>query len=165
MLAACGEFILFADADGATPIREERSLRDALESEHADIAVGSRFASLDKRGSWPGYRRLCSAIYGTCARRLLAFQVSDCQCGFKMFRKEVAHRVFSICHTSGFAFDAEVIALAAKFGYSIVEVPIEWHHKHGSTVDVSRHGMLMLLDLMQIRSRVRTFDTRYGAYR
>lgn len=158
VLAARGDLILVTDADGATPIHEERSLRDALESRHADIAVGSRSASFRKRRDWPGYRRVCSTIYAACAQRLLAFQVSDCQCGFKMFRKEVARRVFSTCQTTGFAFDAEVLALAAIFGYSIVEVSVEWHHKSGGSVNVSRHGLFMVSELIRIRRRVGTVN-------
>jgi len=126
VLAARGELLLFADADGATPIEEHARLEAAIEA-GADLAIGSR------RLPGPGVRRerhlfrgLSGALFAVIARLVLGLPVSDTQCGFKMFRGAVGRRLFSITREDRFLFDLELLALAGRLGYRTVEVPINW---------------------------------------
>lgn len=126
MLAARGERLLFADADGATPITEEAKLRAALDA-GADLAVGSRLLAA------PGARRrralvrgLAGRVFAAWARWWLEVPVRDPQCGFKMFRREVACQLFEQSSEPGYLFDLELLALARRCGYRIAEVPVDW---------------------------------------
>ena len=86
VLAARGEFLLFADADGATPIEEHARLAAAI-AQGADVAIGSRLAAdpaIRRSRHW--YRGLTGKLFAFAARRLLRIPVLDTQCGFKMFR-------------------------------------------------------------------------------
>src|SRR5262249_23710865 len=88
--AATGDHVLFADADGATPISEEEKLRRAIR-EGADVAIGSRLVaapnSLVNR-DW--HRHLSGAVFASVAKHFFRLPVRDTQCGFKMFRLDVA---------------------------------------------------------------------------
>lgn len=126
MLAARGEVILFADADGATPIAEEAALRAAIDA-GADVAIGSRLIDAPttrRRRRWS--RAISGRLFAAVARRMLGLSIRDTQCGFKMFRLQAARELFGRLEETGFLFDLEVLALASRLGYRVVEVPIDW---------------------------------------
>ena len=131
MLAARGELLLFADADGATPIEESDRLRTAIE-QGADIAVGSRLLSgsgIERQRSWS--RGVMGRTFSVVTNVVLRLPVQDTQCGFKMFRREVGKRLFGMSRENGFLFDLELLLLAESQGYRIAEVPVNWSEQPG----------------------------------
>ncbi|NLZ00361.1 MAG: glycosyltransferase family 2 protein [Pirellulaceae bacterium] len=135
-LAAAGRCVLFADADGATPIEEERRLRSLIES-GADLAVGSRRIAGDVVCQRHAIRRLVGAAFARLAQTALRVSVSDPQCGFKMFRREVAQELFSRSREDGYYFDLELLILAERLGYRAAEAPIQWSEQPGSRLSFS----------------------------
>ncbi len=125
MLAAGGQRLLFADADGATPIAEEAKLRAALEA-GADLAVGSRLLAAPCPRRRARVRGLAGRLFAAWARWWLRIPVRDTQCGFKMFRREAACELFQRGSEPGYLFDLELLALAHRLGYRIAEVPVAW---------------------------------------
>jgi hypothetical protein len=79
----------------------------------------------------------------------------DTQCGFKAFRAPVAKLLFHAARIDGFAFDVELLSLAARLGFHVTEVPIRWTAVRGSHVRVVRDSLRMALDAMRLR-----FDRR-----
>jgi dolichyl-phosphate beta-glucosyltransferase len=154
MLAGEGQRLLFADADGATPIDEESRLSAAIQ-QGADIAIGSRLlADGDAKRSRHWLRGLAGRVFAATARRLLRLPIRDTQCGFKMFRRDVAHRLFSCVEEPGFLFDLEVLARANRLGYRIAEVPIHWTEVPGGHLSLARVFPRILLDLWRLRQRL-----------
>jgi dolichyl-phosphate beta-glucosyltransferase len=148
---ARGDRILFADADGATPIAEvhrlERHLDDGI-----DLAVGSRESTDDSvqvraRVS----RRVVGRIFHQLVRRLGVRGIRDTQCGFKLFTAGAASALFSRMRIDGFSFDVELLLMAQRHGYRIAEVPVNWTHQPGSKVNVVTDGLRMARDLLRIR--------------
>jgi hypothetical protein len=97
-------------------------------------------------------------------------QFNDTQCGFKAFRKEVAHTLFRSLHLYGdntpdvqgalvTGFDVEVLYLALKWGYKVKEVPVRWFYSKGANVNPVKDSYRMLKDI----AKVRTNDVR-GVY-
>ncbi|MDH3302423.1 MAG: glycosyltransferase family 2 protein [Acidimicrobiia bacterium] len=149
--AARGEFILFADADQATPIEQLELLLGPVKTGEADIAVGSRRAGgADVRGRSLGRRILSDGL-----RRLvkLGFGLShgDTQCGFKLFSRDAAERLFAVQRIDGFSFDLELLYIASRVGLRVVDVPVRWFDSPGSTVNGGRDTLLFLVDLGRIR--------------
>jgi dolichyl-phosphate beta-glucosyltransferase len=160
MLAARGQLVLFADADGATPIEEESRLAAVCRA-GADLAVGSRLvAAAGARRSRNWLRGLAGRVFAMLARRLLGLSVRDTQCGFKMFRGEVARHVFSLVRERGFLFDLEVLGLARRLGYTMVEVPIDWAEVPGGHFSPARQLPKLLADLWRILRRLRPAPAR-----
>lgn len=154
MLAGRGELLLFADADGATPIEEECRLTAAI-SAGADIAIGSRLVvATGAQRSRQWFRGLAGRLFAAVARTQLHLPVRDTQCGFKMFRREVGERIFSQAQEPGFLFDLEVLALARRLGYKIAEVPINWREVPGGHFRPARQLPKILADLWRLRRRV-----------
>ncbi len=156
VLAARGDLVLFADADGATPIEEEERLAEAIRA-GADVAVGSRLLDRDPaRCARRWYRGLAGRLFAALARRLLGLTVRDTQCGFKMFRREAARQVFEQVRESGYLFDLEVLALAARLGLGVAEVPIRWTEVPGGRFRPARELPRILVELVRLRRRLRS---------
>jgi len=149
---AIGERVLFADADGATPIEELYRLERALD-DGADVAIGSRaVASADVRVEARPLRRLSGRIFHLLVRYLTVQGIVDTQCGFKLFTGAAAVDLFSRMRMDGFAFDVELLMMAQRRSYRIAEIPVNWTHQPGSKVSVVRDGLRMARDLFRIRA-------------
>jgi dolichyl-phosphate beta-glucosyltransferase len=151
MLAADTDLVVFADADLATPPDQLPLLTRALASH--DIALGSRVQpdGTDRRRSQPPYRRLLGRIFHAFAAAWVTGRVPDTQCGFKGFRREAAHDLFSRQRVASIVFDAEIIHLARKRGYSLAIVPVQWSDKRGSRMRPSPAlALRVLVDLLRI---------------
>jgi dolichyl-phosphate beta-glucosyltransferase len=151
MLAAQGRYILFDDADNSTPVEEIEKLLRMLDREHYDIAVGSRAADGAEEAHRSLKRRVLSGGLRWFVRHIFRIGVRDTQCGFKMYRREVARRLHTAQTVMGFSFDLEVLYLAAKLGYRIAEVPVEWVDAPGSKVDTTKEVQRFLRDLLKIK--------------
>ena len=158
VLAARGEVILFADADGSTPIGEEVKLRTELAA-GADLAVGSRLLpSAGTVVSRPLHRGLAGRLFALLAWAVLRLPVRDTQCGFKMFRREAGRRLFLACDEPGYLFDLHILALARRYRLRTAEVAVHWEDRPGSKVDLLRDPWRMLLGLVTLRARIRSAD-------
>ncbi len=100
------------------------------------------------------HRRLVGNVFNLIVRGLGVWDVVDTQCGFKLFRGEVAEDLFAARRTDGYGFDVELLLLAQQRGYRIVEVPINWADQAGSKVGVLRHGAGMLREILVARCRL-----------
>ncbi len=152
-LAATGDHILYLDADLATPPEETPKLLEALEA-GADLAAGSRVqpGGIDLRASQPAWRRIGGRLFALARRRLLLSDVEDTQCGFKAFRRPAAQAIFSRQRLEGWAFDAELLFLAGKLGFSVWQVPVAWRHVEGSSFQLGVGSALREVgDLLRIR--------------
>jgi dolichyl-phosphate beta-glucosyltransferase len=153
VLAAAGERLLFADADGATPICQEDRLREALER-GADLAIGSRYVSapgVARRRRWT--RAILSRLFALVVRFVLRLPVRDTQCGFKMFRREVGHALFAELTECRFLFDLEILVLAQARGHRIAEIPIPWNDQPGGQLKVRRELARITAGLWRLRQR------------
>jgi len=160
VLEARGAVVLFADADGSTPMAEASKLLAALGPGKADGAIGSRaLAGSDLARPQPWFRRAMGWVFRNLVRGIVLRGFADTQCGFKAFRREAAHDVFRRQRLDGFAFDVEVLFIARRRGYRVVEVPVRWLDDRDSRVRPGRDSARMLADLVRIRWRALT-----GAY-
>jgi len=156
MLMARGELLLFADADGATPIAEESKLRAAIEA-GADVAVGSRLVNspdVTRDRTW--FRGLVGRAFALAARSMLRVPVRDTQCGFKMFRRDVGRHLFSLVQEHGYLFDLEILMLAQRLGYHVAEVPVNWSEVEGGHLSVGQHWKMAVAGLWRLRSKRKT---------
>ena len=151
MLAATTDFIIFADADMATPPDMLPLLVEAL-LDH-DIALGSRIQAdgSDMRKSQPWYRRMLGKGFHLLASVWVVGPVKDTQCGFKGFTREAAHDIFARQRVQSIVFDVELIYLARKRGYRMTVVPIRWSDRRGSRMR-ARPGLALQVawDLFRI---------------
>jgi glycosyltransferase involved in cell wall biosynthesis len=152
LLQAAGEIVMFTDADLSAPIEEAERLLAALE-EGADVAIGSRWLDKQKQTvHQPLYRRFFGRCFNWVTRKVIGLPFKDTQCGFKAFRREAAQTIFRLQTIERWGFDPEILFIARKLRYRIVEVPVTWGHDERSRISYLRDGMKMLQEMAQIRS-------------
>lgn len=152
MLEATGEYRFFCDADLSMPIEQVlRFLPPELES--PEVVIGSREVPGAKRIDEPGYRHLIGRVFNTMVRWMVLPGLQDTQCGFKCFRGDIAEKVFPLQTLTGMSFDAEILFIARKLGYTIREVPIDWTFDADSRVRLVQDSMRMAFDLVEIRMK------------
>jgi dolichyl-phosphate beta-glucosyltransferase len=144
----------FMDADCATDLS---ALVDGarLLSAGADVAIASRAVPgsvTTERHS--RVRAIGAALYRRCTREI-APGIVDTQCGFKMFRGDLARELFAACASDGFSFDVEVLGRAQRRGARIVEFPAVWDDVPGSTFQPFWHGASTFWELAVIARRLR----------
>lgn len=154
MLAARGQRLLFADADGATPIDQEAGLAEAIAA-GADVAVGSRLVAAPgvTRRRTP-LRGLTGRLFARLARWWLGISIRDTQCGFKMFRGEAGRKLFSLTRETGYLFDLELLLLAGRLGYHVAEVPVNWTDVPGGHLSLTRELAKIVFGLWRLRRRL-----------
>jgi len=148
---AAGEVILFFDADASTPIDQVEKFFPHFQ-DGADVLIGSRsLPNSDVRVHQPWYRETMGRTFNLFVRFFVLRGFIDTQCGFKAFSHEAAHRIFTRQRLSGFSFDVEILFIAGKLGYKIVEVPIVWINSPSSRVHPVWDSVRMFVELMRIR--------------
>jgi dolichyl-phosphate beta-glucosyltransferase len=150
MLEALGDYRFICDADLSMPIDElAKFLPPALEG--ADVAIGSREAPGSRRFNEPTYRHLQGRIFSNLVKVFALPGFEDTQCGFKCFSARVAADLFGVQIFNGMSFDVEVLYIARRRGYRIVEVPIDWYYRAESRVNPLIDPLRMLRDILTIR--------------
>ena len=151
---ARGNLVLFADADGATPIEEIERLEAAIDA-GADVAIGSRAAqAAGVQVNTRFYRKVIGRAFHLLVQTLTVRGFQDTQCGFKLFRGDVAQDLFTRMHMKGFSFDVEVLLMARRGAHTVAEVPVNWTHQPGSRVNLVTDSLRMARDLFIIRSNL-----------
>ena len=152
VLAAHKELILFTDADLSVPIGEIEKAK-ALVRDGFDIVIGSRRLPGAKVLNQPLGRAVMRTLLNWVFRWMVIRDLTDSQCGFKCFRRRVAHDLFRDLRTSGFGFDIELLYLAKKRGYTIAEIPVTWQYHRGSKVRPILDSITILRNLLCVRCR------------
>jgi glycosyltransferase involved in cell wall biosynthesis len=150
MLEAQGDYRFFCDADLSMPIDEvAKFLPPRLDG--YDVAIGSREAPGARRFNEPAYRHFQGRVFSNLVKLFALPGFEDTQCGFKCFRADIARDLFGAQLFGGWSFDVEVLYIARRRGYRIVEVPIDWYYRSESRVNPLLDPLRMLLDLLVIR--------------
>ena len=151
LLQALGEVVMFTDADLSAPIEEAQGLFAAI-AQGADIAIGSRWLEKGRQTHrQPLYRQFFGRCFNAVTRAVMGLRFADTQCGFKAFTRTAAQTVFQLQTIEGWGFDPEILFIAVKRGYRIVEVPVSWAHDERTRMSYLKDGMKMLEEVAAIR--------------
>ena len=150
MLEARGQYRFMCDADLSMPITEiNRFLPPELTE--FDVAIGSREAQDAVRYDEPAYRHFGGRAINFMIRTLILPGLHDTQCGFKCFRAEIAEDLFRFQTMNGWSFDIELLYIARRRGYRVVEIPIPWYFNPESKLNVVQDAIQMGADILKMR--------------
>jgi len=113
--AARKQYVFYTDGDGQFDMNELDRL--LVRRNDADIVSGYRRNRQD-----PLLRRINAACWGWLVQRMLRFRCRDVDSAFKLYKREIFDRI--TLKSTGALIDAEVLARAARLGYTIVTVPV-----------------------------------------
>jgi glycosyltransferase involved in cell wall biosynthesis len=151
MLQALGEIAMFTDADLSSPIEEAERLFAAIAA-GADIAIGSRWLEKDRQTQrQPLYRQIFGRCFNAVTRLVMGLPFADTQCGFKAFTRHAAQTVFQLQTIVRWGFDPEILFIALKRGFRVVEVPVTWGHDERTRMSYIKDGAKMLEEIATIR--------------
>ena len=158
MLAARGAWRFICDADLSMRIDELVKFLPP-EIDGYDIVIASREVPGSERVGEPEYRHLMGRINNFIIKIAAISDFEDTQCGFKMFRQEVAEDLFGVQRMNGIGFDVELLFIAKQRGYAVREVPIRWYYDPYSTMKLWDDSIKMLQEIRKIRQ-----NWRQGVY-
>jgi glycosyltransferase involved in cell wall biosynthesis len=151
ILQALGEVVMFTDADLSAPIEEADGLFAAIAG-GADIAIGSRWLERTRQSiRQPLYRQFFGRCFNVVTHAVMGLPYADTQCGFKAFTRAAAQTVFQLQTIERWGFDPEILFIARKRGYRVVEVPVSWAHDERTRISYLRDGTRMLQDIAIVR--------------
>ena len=161
MMAADGDVCIFTDADLAYGTDVIKKATEVLvEKPDADMLIGSRNLDVDGYDGYTLSRKLMSKAYIKVLCIVGGFRLSDSQCGFKVFRKDAAKKIFSECTVDGFAFDLEVILRAGIHKLDIAEMPVKIINHRDSSIRPIGDAFKMLGDIKRIKKQIKRENTQ-----
>lgn len=150
---AKGEKILFIDADNSTPIQQFHDLDQ--HTDEFDVVIGSRYlhdSKIELKQPW--IRIIGSRVGNLLIQAMILPGFSDTQCGFKLFKKEAAKRIFQRQTIWRWGFDMEILYIAKKLGYKIKQVPVSWFNDERSKIQSFKTFLTTFTELLKIKINV-----------
>lgn len=133
-----GDLYVYIDVDLAADLTQFDAYRSLIQNQGKfDLVTGSRYIE-GAETERPLLRRLASLFYNGLVRLLFQTGVRDHQCGFKSFSKRLVQVLSIEAKSDSWFWDTEVIVLAKKFGFGILEIPIFWVEKKGDRTPIKR---------------------------
>ncbi len=146
---ASGDYIGYADADGAVPASEIYRLYEFIdETPWLDAVVGSRELSQIKISL---RRRLLMLLFNLYVRLLFQLPYNDTQCAAKIFKKRAAKSVASKLSNTGWAFDVNLLLLAKYLNFQVMERPVKWSEKEGSKFSIYAGLIKVPLEFLSLK--------------
>lgn len=150
ILKAQWKYILYTDADNSTPIEELDKLNKYIKQ--YDIIIWSRYLNTSKISIKQSFfRQKIWKIWNLIIKYILIGWIEDTQCWFKLFKHNVAKKVFSMQKINGFGFDMEILLISKLTWLKIKEVPVNWHNSLPSRLRPIKDSFKTLLELIFIK--------------
>ncbi len=162
VLASSGKYIYTIDCDLSTPMEELKRLSNWMIDNNYDIVIASREGLGARREGEPVYRHIMGRVFNLWVQALVLKGIQDSQCGFKLYKSEVAKSIFSDLIVYGEktkklasaflgAFDVEVLFIARMRGYKIKEVPVKWVFAKTTRLNPIVDSYKMARDVLRIK--------------
>ncbi|MFL5950842.1 MAG: glycosyltransferase [Gaiellaceae bacterium] len=168
VLVARGEWIGLIDADLDLDPASLPAYLEAAQRERLDFAIGSK-RHPDSVVQYPRARRVGSWGYQQLNRLLFRLDVRDTQVGLKVFSRGVAEEVMPLLLVKRYAFDLELLAVAASLGHGrIRELPVRLDYRFTGSGVRSTAVLGALWDTAAIFYRLRllrTYERRRRLFR
>ncbi len=155
MQASKGKYAMFADSGLCTPYHFTLCGLNLIQSEQCEIAHGSRKLPESKIVvPQPLKRRISARLFRLIIVYLMKVnsQLTDTQCGFKIYLGDVARSLYGEAFIDGFMFDIEIIVRAKKEGFRIKEFPIEWKADPDSRLSLPKIPLELIRELWIIHN-------------
>ncbi len=149
--ASHSDYSLYCDVDMSTPFSELEKFNPLMQKE-TPIIIGTR-----KNGKstvikhQPLYREILGRCYTKISNLILGTKITDFTCGFKAFSYIAKNELLTSIKMNRWGFDSEIIYLAYKYKYKIVEVPVVWSDDSRSKVKIWQDIPISLYELIIIR--------------
>jgi dolichyl-phosphate beta-glucosyltransferase len=157
MLRATGRVVAFTDADLPFQLSALQQGFQWIHEGQCEVVFGARdIEGAENHARRRLARRMATFVFREVVRRMVSREITDTQCGLKLFSRRAALEIFSRCTIDGFAFDAEVVMLTHRLNLPFRRVPVTLVNEFSSTLSLRRNALPMLLDVMNLWVRNHT---------
>ncbi|AFS48549.1 glycosyltransferase group 2 [alpha proteobacterium HIMB59] len=146
------DWIITIDADLSVNFEDALNIFFKNYNKNYYVYFGSRNHNLSKVKKRI-HRYIFGFIFNKINKFLLGINISDTQCGFKIYEKSIAKKIFNKLIDNSFAHDIEIVLICKSINIEIKEIPVVWVHKSGSKVNVFIDGFKMLLSILSLKKR------------
>ncbi len=146
---AKNEWILTLDIDLSVELQELIVWEKLYISKKFDLYFGSRLLKKSKVKK-NFFRNLLGHVFRLITYKLFNIAELDSQCGFKLYKKKIAKKIFSMVNSKRFAHDIEIVIISRNLGYKISQLPVKWIHKPYGKINIFYHPFVMFFDLIRI---------------
>jgi dolichyl-phosphate beta-glucosyltransferase len=161
MLRATGRVLAFTDADLPFDLAALRRGYEILKQGDAQVVFGARdLAESLHLAPRHWSRQMATYFFRAIVKTLISRQITDTQCGLKLFARQAALDIFSRVTIDGFAFDAEVVVLTHRLGLSFERIPVTLINDYASTLSLRRNALPMLAEVLRIWWRANVRQSR-----
>lgn len=160
VLKSSGKYVLFADSGGCVPFSDAVTGIELIRTGACQIAHGSRKLSHGKiHRHQSRFRQLCSSGFHWFLIQDIKRigNLTDTQCGFKVYQGDVARQLYAKSRIDGFMFDIELVLLALSQGYTIREFAVHWTCDPDSRLKPLRQSPHILADTIRLKHRFKNF--------
>lgn len=151
MVAATGDIRAFTDADLPYGIDLVPHAIRWIRQRRVHAVLGDRTLPSSTYESAGLGRTVLSDLASFVFRTMVTGGIYDTQCGFKVFRGDVAGEVFRLARVDGFAIDVEIIYLLLKYRLDSKRIPVQLRENGSSSVHVVRDSLTAVRDVSSIR--------------
>ena len=126
-----------------------------LISKKLKVYFGSRLLSGSKVKAKKD-RKFIGFIFNIILRKILnsnLLNIKDTQCGYKLYEKSIAKKIFKKLTENGYIHDVEILILLQRSKILVKEIPVEWKHKHGSKINLFIDSIIMLKNLLILKKK------------
>lgn len=149
VLSANGDIIFVTDSDLSGDLNCYNLLEEFLYGGF-DIVIGSRYLANSKVINRPFMRNMAGKIFNKILKIFKLTYFQDTQCGFKLFKCQVAKDLFQSLNILGYSYEVEILYRAIKKGYKVKEVPIIWAEKGLSNISLIKDSFIMMREILKI---------------
>ena len=154
ILASKSDWILTIDTDISVSLQQVITwIKKGFINKKNEIYFGSRNLR-NSQTKYKIYRKLLGLVFNKFINYYFSIELSDTQCGFKLYKSKVGKKLFKNLQDKGFAHDIEIVLRAEKFNFQITELPVKWEHKDNSKLNIFSDSFKMLLNLIYIKRKV-----------
>lgn len=159
VLHSTGRVVAFTDADLPYDLDSLRTAYDLISAGQYEVVFGARDLE-DSNVLAPRrfLRTVAHHIFSNIMWALVSREVTDTQCGLKIFSRRAAFEIFSRTMINGFAFDAELVYLTERLSLPFRRVAVTLINEYASTISLTRHALPMVWDVVKLRGRAWSGD-------
>ena len=157
ILKANKDWILTLDVDISVSLLQiKKWINQKLINKENVIYFGSRNLKNSKI-EFKFHRKILGIIFSFLLKILFNIDIKDTQCGFKLYKKKIAKRIFSKIKDAGFVHDVEVVLISKKYKYGLKELPVKWIHRNESKLNLYVDTFKMFYKLFIIKKNLFSF--------
>ncbi len=145
------DVVAYMDVDLSTDLVHLPPMASAIAGGSYHLAVGSRLLPNSQVVGRTMKREITSRGYSLLFRTMFFTSFRDAQCGFKAVSRRVADDLAPLVEDNGWFFDSELLILAQKCGYPILELPVHWTDDPDSRVRIIRTAWEDLKGLLRLK--------------